>query len=67
MDIFQFIGDFLHLITILMLLLKIDANKNVIGNCAEIKAFLTERMNFSWYLQSLGTSTCASVGSASIQ
>lgn len=31
MDIFQLIGDFLHLIAVLMLLLKIVANKNVIG------------------------------------
>jgi len=31
MDIFQLIGDFLHLIAVLMLLLKIAANKNVIG------------------------------------
>lgn len=31
MDIFQLIGDFLHLIAVLMLLLKILANKNVIG------------------------------------
>ena len=34
MDIFQFIGDFLHLIAVLMLLLKIMANKNVIGTAA---------------------------------
>jgi len=31
MDIFQLIGDFLHLIAIVMLLLKILATKNVIG------------------------------------
>lgn len=31
MDVFQLIGDFLHLIAMLMLLLKILANKNVIG------------------------------------
>lgn len=31
MDVFQMIGDFLHLIAVLMLLLKILANKNVIG------------------------------------
>lgn len=31
MDLFQLIGDFLHLIAVLMLLLKILANKNVIG------------------------------------
>lgn len=32
MDIFQLIGDFLHLVAVLMLLLKIIANKNVIGS-----------------------------------
>lgn len=31
MDIFQLVGDFLHLIAILMLVLKISATKNVIG------------------------------------
>ena len=31
MDIFQLLGDFLHLIAIVMLLLKILANKNVMG------------------------------------
>jgi hypothetical protein len=32
MDIFQLIGDFLHLVAIIMLLLKIKTNKNVSGN-----------------------------------
>lgn len=31
MDIFQLIGDFLHLVAILLLLLKIVASKNVVG------------------------------------
>ena len=31
MDIFQLIGDLLHLIAILLLLLKILASKNVVG------------------------------------
>jgi ER lumen protein retaining receptor len=31
MDIFQLIGDFLHLVAILLLLLKIVATKNVVG------------------------------------
>jgi ER lumen protein retaining receptor len=31
MDIFQLIGDFLHLIAVLMLILKILASKNVSG------------------------------------
>jgi hypothetical protein len=48
MDIFQFIGDFLHLIAVLMLLLKIVANKNVIGNPLFIQAYLTALKNYSW-------------------
>lgn len=31
MDVFQLIGDFLHLVAILLLLLKILASKNVVG------------------------------------
>lgn len=31
MDVFQLIGDFLHLVAILLLLLKIIASKNVVG------------------------------------
>lgn len=31
MDIFQMMGDFLHLLAMLMLVLKILANKNVMG------------------------------------
>lgn len=31
MDIFQLIGDFLHLMAVLMLVLKIIANRNVLG------------------------------------
>ncbi len=47
MDIFQFIGDFLHLIAVLMLLLKIVANKNVIGTTLVMKDSPIERRNFS--------------------
>jgi hypothetical protein len=32
MDVFQLIGDFIHLLAVIMLVLKILANKNVIGN-----------------------------------
>lgn len=32
MDIFQLIGDFLHLLAVVMLILKILANRNVVGN-----------------------------------
>ena len=31
MDVFQLIGDFLHLVAVLLLLLKIIASKNVVG------------------------------------
>lgn len=31
MDVFQLMGDFLHLVAILLLLLKIIASKNVVG------------------------------------
>lgn len=31
MDVFQLVGDFLHLVAILLLLLKILASKNVVG------------------------------------
>ena len=47
MDIFQFIGDFLHLIAVLMLLLKIIANKNVIGTLMLTQDSPTELNNFS--------------------
>mgnify|MGYP006912541267 CR=1 FL=1 len=47
MDIFQFIGDFLHLIAVLMLLLKIVANKNVIGTSGSMQACRTGRSRCS--------------------
>lgn len=31
MDVFQLLGDFLHLVAVLLLLLKIIASKNVVG------------------------------------
>jgi hypothetical protein len=41
MDVFQLVGDFLHLIGVLMLLLKILATKNVIGkNQHNIRSFI---------------------------
>lgn len=33
MDIFQLVGDFLHLMAMLLLVLKILANRNVVGTC----------------------------------
>ena len=48
MDIFQFIGDFLHLIAVLMLLLKIVANKNVIGIASITQDSPTAHSNSFW-------------------
>jgi hypothetical protein len=47
MDIFQFIGDFLHLVAVLMLLLKIVANKNVIGTTLPMQDFHTAPNKYS--------------------
>jgi hypothetical protein len=47
MDLFQLIGEFLHLIAVLMLLLKIMANKNVIGTSHMTQACRTERRSYS--------------------
>ena len=35
MDVFQLIGDFIHLLAVIMLVLKILANKNVIGTYSQ--------------------------------
>ena len=52
MDIFQMIGDFLHLLAMLMLVLKILANKNVIGTNQFIQVFPivpnSYSLSFSW-------------------
>jgi hypothetical protein len=48
MDIFQLIGDFLHLIAVLMLLLKIIANKNVIGTDGGTQDYPTVLRSCSW-------------------
>jgi hypothetical protein len=42
MDIFQLFGDFLHLMAVLLLVLKILANRNVVGNKKIIQAYLTK-------------------------
>ena len=34
MDIFQLLGDFLHLMAMLLLVLKILANRNVVGTAS---------------------------------
>ena len=65
MDIFQFIGDFLHLIAVLMLLLKIIANKNVIGTLMLTQDSPTELNNFSLWSSSPGISTSSLVGKLS--
>lgn len=57
MDLFQLIGDFLHLIAVLMLLLKIMANKNVIGKAGRTQDCPTGRRNSSWPCSSRATST----------
>jgi hypothetical protein len=62
MDIFQFIGDFLHLIAVLMLLLKIVANKNVIGKPPVTQDCRTAPSNCSWQCLSPATSTSSSAG-----
>ena len=65
MDIFQFIGDFLHLIAVLMLLLKIIANKNVIGTFTITQDSPTGLNNFSWWSSSPGISTSSLAGKPS--
>ena len=58
MDIFQMIGDFLHLLAMLMLVLKILANKNVIGTSPLItQAYPTAHNNYSWWCSWPVTST----------
>lgn len=37
MDIFQLFGDFLHLMAVLLLVLKILANRNVVGTASNIQ------------------------------
>jgi hypothetical protein len=62
MDIFQFIGDFLHLIAVLMLLLKIVANKNVIGTFGGMQGYPTVRSRSSSWCSLPVTSIFYSVG-----
>lgn len=42
MDIFQLFGDFLHLMAVLLLVLKILANRNVVGKAIITQAYLTK-------------------------
>ena len=62
MDIFQLIGDFLHLIAVLMLLLKIIANKNVIGTPHATQVSPTARRSSSSPSSSPATSTYSWAG-----
>lgn len=62
MDLFQLIGDFLHVIAVLMLLLKIMANKNVIGTAAPTQGSPTARRSSSWQSSFRATSTSSSGG-----
>ncbi len=66
MDIFQFIGDFLHLVAVLMLLLKIVANKNVIGTTLPTQDFHTALNKYSWSCSLAGTSISSSDGRPSM-
>jgi hypothetical protein len=43
MDIFQLIGDFLHLVAMLMLVLKILANRSVFGKLYFMQAYRIRR------------------------
>lgn len=42
MDLFQLIGDFLHLVAMLMLVMKILANRSVFGMSEITQAFHTK-------------------------
>ena len=57
MDIFQLVGDFLHLIAVLMLLLKILANKNVIGITFVSQDYLIALKRYSLQFSLPGMST----------
>ena len=52
MDVFQLIGDFLHLLAVIMLILKILANKNVIGNYLSLKKVYHTKRNKYFLLSS---------------
>lgn len=62
MDLFQLIGDFLHVIAVLMLLLKIMANKNVIGTPPPTQGSLTAHRSSSWQSSSVVISTSSWAG-----
>ena len=48
MDIFQLLGDFLHLMAMLLLVLKILANRNVVGNGSFTQDFPTKLNRSIW-------------------
>ncbi len=66
MDIFQMIGDFLHLLAMLMLVLKILANKNVIGTSPLTQASHIAPNNYFSSSSSPATSISSLSGEASI-
>jgi hypothetical protein len=66
MDIFQLIGDFLHLVAMLMLVLKILANRSVFGKLHLTQASRTERKRFTSQSFLPVTSICFWDGSRSI-
>lgn len=47
MDIFQLFGDFLHLMAVLLLVLKILANRNVVGTITFTQACHTRRKKYT--------------------
>lgn len=49
MDIFQLLGDFLHLMAMLLLVLKILANRNVVGTIYLMQASPTRRKRSIWW------------------
>ena len=66
MDIFQFVADFLHLVAVVMLLLKILANKNVIGTIPPTQVYHTAHNNYSLSSSSPATSISSSAGRPSM-
>lgn len=55
MDIFQLFGDFLHLMAVLLLVLKILANRNVVGIQYTIQVSPTKLKKSILLFLSLGT------------
>ncbi len=63
MDLFQLIGDFLHLVAMLMLVLKILNNRSLLGTRCLTQGSPTRRRKSISSCFSPGTSTCCWAGS----